>query len=88
MSDVDNKSDLELEKTNNLQVSAAEVSSSIDEDDRELEALGYVPSFKREFSNLATVSLPMLLISQNMLNEVIFYSDFRLASRLVLWLVL
>ncbi|TDL26914.1 APC amino acid permease [Rickenella mellea] len=30
--------------------------SSLDEDDRELEALGYVPSFKREFSNLATIS--------------------------------
>ena len=26
-----------------------------DEDDKELEDLGYVPSFKREFSNLATV---------------------------------
>jgi hypothetical protein len=29
--------------------------SDLDDDDRELEALGYVPSFKREFSNLATV---------------------------------
>jgi hypothetical protein len=27
-----------------------------DDDDKELVALGYVPSFKREFSNLATVS--------------------------------
>jgi hypothetical protein len=26
-----------------------------DEDDRELVALGYKPSFKREFTNLATV---------------------------------
>jgi hypothetical protein len=26
-----------------------------DEDDKKLEAMGYVPSFKREFSNLATV---------------------------------
>ena len=26
------------------------------DDDKALEALGYVPSFKREFSNLATVS--------------------------------
>ena len=35
---------------------ASEVVSAVtDEDDRELEALGYVPSFKREFSNLATV---------------------------------
>jgi len=35
------------------------VSGSVDlsdDDDRELVALGYVPSFKREFSNLATVS--------------------------------
>lgn len=30
--------------------------SSIDDDDKELLALGYQPSFKREFSNLATVS--------------------------------
>ncbi|KAH9008601.1 APC amino acid permease [Lactarius deliciosus] len=27
-----------------------------DEDDKKLEAMGYVPSFKREFSNLATIS--------------------------------
>ncbi|KAG6911061.1 hypothetical protein DXG01_004576 [Tephrocybe rancida] len=30
--------------------------SSADEDDKELVALGYKPSFKREFSNLATIS--------------------------------
>ena len=30
-----------------------------DEDDKELVALGYKPSFKREFSNLATVGFPM-----------------------------
>ena len=29
-----------------------------DEDDKKLEAMGYVPSFKREFSNLATVRGP------------------------------
>ena len=29
--------------------------STYDEDDKELEALGYVTSFKRELSNLATV---------------------------------
>jgi len=28
---------------------------STDDDDRELVALGYKPSFKREFTNLATV---------------------------------
>lgn len=27
------------------------------DDDRKLEELGYIPSFKREFSNLATVRL-------------------------------
>jgi hypothetical protein len=37
------------------------VTSTIDEDDAELVALGYQPSFKREFTNLATVrSLPTL----------------------------
>lgn len=34
----------------------ASLSSTLD-DDRVLEEIGYVPSFKREFSNLATVSL-------------------------------
>jgi hypothetical protein len=29
---------------------------SADDDDKELVALGYQPSFKREFTNLATVS--------------------------------
>ena len=32
--------------------------SSVDDDDRELIDLGYVPSFKREFTNLATVRTP------------------------------
>ncbi|CAK5275488.1 unnamed protein product [Mycena citricolor] len=32
------------------------VHSSVDDDDKELLAMGYVPSFKREFSNLATIS--------------------------------
>jgi len=31
---------------------------SANNDDRELLAFGYKPSFKREFTNLATVSLP------------------------------
>ena len=30
--------------------------SPTEDDDKQLEALGYVPSFKREFSNFATVS--------------------------------
>jgi len=33
---------------------------AVDDDDRELVALGYKPSFKREFSNLATVRPPPL----------------------------
>ena len=36
--------------------SVASPSGSTDDDDRLLEEFGYVPSFKREFSNLATVS--------------------------------
>ena len=32
-----------------------------DYDDKELESLGYVPSFKREFSNLATVYFPFTI---------------------------
>ena len=31
------------------------VPTTLNDDDKELEALGYVPSFRREFSNLATV---------------------------------
>jgi hypothetical protein len=34
-----------------------------DEDDKKLEAMGYVPSFKREFSNLATVCAPHSILS-------------------------
>jgi hypothetical protein len=41
MSDVDEKRSSSVDPT--------------DEDDRELVALGYKPSFKREFTNLATV---------------------------------
>lgn len=35
--------------------SATFVREASDDDDRELVALGYKPSFKREFTNLATV---------------------------------
>ncbi|KAL0952386.1 hypothetical protein HGRIS_006663 [Hohenbuehelia grisea] len=35
---------------------ASTIVSTYSDDDRELEAMGYVPSFKREFSNLATIS--------------------------------
>lgn len=34
-----------------------------DDDDKELVALGYQPSFKREFSNLATVRCPSASIT-------------------------
>ncbi|KAJ7042774.1 amino acid permease, partial [Mycena alexandri] len=37
-------------------MSLGSIHSSVDDDDKELLALGYVPSFKREFSNLATIS--------------------------------
>lgn len=40
--------------------SARSISSTTDDDDRELVALGYKPSFKREFSNLATVRRELL----------------------------
>ena len=33
-----------------------EMGAATDEDDKGLEKLGYVPSFQREFTNLATVS--------------------------------
>ena len=48
-----------------------------DDDDKKLESLGYVPSFKREFSNLATVrclyfSFPLPFISYGRLS---LYAD-------------
>ena len=53
----DRKSLHELEQGKNpgVGVGTRSVNSGTEEDDRELEALGYKPSFKREFSNLATV---------------------------------
>ncbi|KAF8512942.1 APC amino acid permease [Hysterangium stoloniferum] len=36
--------------------------ASFDEDDTQLAALGYVPSFKREFSNLATISFAFAIM--------------------------
>ena len=53
----------------------SEVMSAADSDDKELEALGYVPSFKREFSNLATVCyVPFFCVTLNgwKLIDVIF----------------
>lgn len=40
---------------NDLAPSVTNQSLSTNDDDKELVALGYEPSFKREFSNLATV---------------------------------
>jgi len=49
-----------------------EVDNYLSEDDRELEALGYVPSFKREFSNLATVRIfPAVLPADRILMQLV-----------------
>ena len=45
-------------------------SSLEDEDDKMLESLGYVPSFKREFSNLATVSDSYLSLFLNLMDNL------------------
>jgi hypothetical protein len=51
------------------------VSTTTDDDDRELEALGYKPSFKREFSNLATVCFVFnLLINEQKIQTVLLPS--------------
>lgn len=42
-------------------------SSLDDDDDKKLESLGYVPSFKREFSNLATVRDSCLSLFLNLI---------------------
>ena len=39
---------------------SARTASSVDDDNKLLE-IGYVPSFRREFSNIATVSSPSYL---------------------------
>jgi hypothetical protein len=49
-----------MNKINSLEDVDKRTASSIespDDDDKELVALGYKPSFKREFSNLATVGI-------------------------------
>jgi hypothetical protein len=43
-----------MDKSNDLQNDRT-LSPTLNEDDAELTALGYKPSFRREFSNLATV---------------------------------
>lgn len=44
-------------------------SFTLNNDDKELEALGYKPSFKREFSNLATVRRMMVKTVYETLND-------------------
>lgn len=39
-----------------VEYSVEEASPTTDADDQRLQELGYTPSFKREFTNLATVS--------------------------------
>jgi hypothetical protein len=41
-----------------------------DDDDEKLESLGYVPSFKREFSNLATVCDSYLSSFLNLIDNI------------------
>jgi hypothetical protein len=45
-------------------------SSLEDDDDKRLESLGYVPSFKREFSNLATVCDYCLSLFLNLIDNL------------------
>lgn len=45
-------------------------SSVEDDDDKKLESLGYVPSFKREFSNLATVCETCLALFLNLTDNL------------------
>jgi hypothetical protein len=45
-------------------------SSLEDDDDKKLESLGYVPSFKREFSNLATVCDSCLFLFLNLIDNL------------------
>jgi hypothetical protein len=45
-------------------------SSLEDDDDKKLESLGYVPSFKREFSNLATVCDSCLFLFLNLIGNL------------------
>jgi hypothetical protein len=47
-----------------------EDASSMDADDRRLQELGYVPSFKREFTNLATVSVIALLLKGDEITQL------------------
>ena len=52
-----------------------------EDDDKRLESLGYVPSFKREFSNLATVRTSRIHLSLSLF----YLTQRRLALRLASW---
>jgi hypothetical protein len=62
--------------------SQVESASSLNEDDKKLQELGYVPSFKREFTNLATVSVTSAYLSFCNNTDI---RNFRLASPSVSW---
>ena len=56
------------------------------DDDRKLEELGYIPSFKREFSNLATVrGLFPAIFFRTLTSNKIRRNPFRLALHSVSW---
>ncbi|KAF8797588.1 hypothetical protein BYT27DRAFT_7219125 [Phlegmacium glaucopus] len=63
---------------------------SADEDDRELLALGYKPSFKREFTNLATISFAFSIMVRDYWHEggwiYSFYSEQGLCSSIAITL--
>ncbi|KXN85922.1 hypothetical protein AN958_10683 [Leucoagaricus sp. SymC.cos] len=60
-----------LEEVDKKTVSSVEINVS-DDDDKELVALGYKPSFKREFSNLATISFAFSIMN-NGLEEIVVW---------------
>ena len=58
------------------------VSSTLD-DDKLLEDIGYMPSFKREFSNLATVS--PIRTASDFFADTLYVASPRLVSRSASW---
>ena len=55
------------------------------DDDRKLGELGYIPSFKREFSNLPTVRRRFPKKSRLLTSDKTCRKPFRLASRSIFW---
>ena len=68
-----------------MSIADEKLSGSANNDDEELLALGYRPSFKREFTNLATVSLPKC---KNLSRHPLTTLSPRSALRLVSWYVI